>query len=831
MYPVSVAGPHLCFDKAPSTAPKIVWRSAAEEDVRLNCTPSAARAGCLQCKGSKVATADGAVVVDGRPLPFRAQWRPAPEHHAPVRDALARAKQGKTKEALAVLDRGQQRGERWARVWSAVYGFYLRYEALGGTRRIDQALVAAETAERERIPSEASKRYRMAGHLAIEARRFAQAAALLARAEALVPDLAKEQARLTYEKGVLYQQLEQFRQAEPLLRQALQGARAAGQVKDIVRFAQVLAVVNAQLGQFDDALRILREHVPSSSMPPELQAEYYSNVGGVMSQAMLAGALPRQPQVVDQHYVRSADLFNRARQPDRALARRIERAWWASQTNRIEAADTLLEGLDKAPAAVAHTRWLLPLTRAAVLIATGQTAKATTLLAQAEEGIRAEREGQPSELVASAAELRAAAAQKSGQFRLAADLFERALHEAERLSRRALLRRSAGGLLQRLSGLRAQAVEAQVQAADAQGALIRADRARTVLLRRLRDLKPPEDKAAWAALENRRTQLIARLRKGCVEHVEPAACRRRLDHDLEIWGQTAAARFRDPPASDLSAPPPKAWLEPGQGLAMLEPRTDGGWRWFHLDRGQVTTGTTADPARPWSSIAAHHQHLYVVADQAEVINAIITAFEVGEGPSISTIPAGSWLRWPRAPTSPDRAPLIIVDEGGLNRTSVEGDWLKRRWPTANVLKIGAFKREGFERHLSTASRLHFAGHGRLAGSSPWTTFLDLGPLGAFTLEDVLLQRPQLDLAVLNGCETGGTSSPFEIGLPQALLATGTKTVVATVRPVIDAAAWRFIRAFYELGGADRPAAAFRRAVDRFRREGDPAWQEFRIWGR
>ena len=825
-------GPQLCFGGPVPAQTRVMWRTNTQKSVTLTCTEAPIQASCLRCQGQSIATGPGTLVVSGRPLPISCLWRPPPTEHQPVKRALELAAAGRRAEALVVLDRARQTGARWDRAWAAVTMFMWRYRSEnGGAGAIDDAIRAAEILEEEGIPSQASKRYRMAGHLAAEAGRFAEAAAHLTRAEALVPDLAKDRARLTHEIGALARHLERFRRAEPILRRAVRDAAAAGQRDDMYRCAQTLALTYGQLGRFDDALRVSLADDFDESIPLPQRAEHQTNLADFKSKAMLSDALPMRPEDVDRHLIRASELFALAEQPVRALERRVELAWWAAQTDRLAVAKRTLNEIGK-PEAAGETRWLIPLTRAAVLLAENRPADAERLLAETETAIRRERKGEPTDLAASAAALRGRSAQAVGDLGRAAEHFERGLYEVERLSAQALIRRSAGALLQRLSKHRRRAVESLVRAGQPGRALERADQTRTLLLRRLRDLEAPQDRARWKGLDNRRTSLIKRLRHGCVDVTESAStkCKQQLREDLDRWGRDATAIFKDPPRQDTaSGPPMTEWLQDGEGLIAIEPIALNQWRWFHLDGRRVTTGTTAEPTGDWLKAAGSHEHLFVVVDAVDVVNAIIETFAPGEGPSVTSIPAGSWLRWKtETATGP---PLIIVDpESELASTEAEGRWLHTRWPDATLFRTTELRRNVLTERLRDASRLHFAGHGRLGGSNPWSTFVDLGPAGALTLEDIILYRPRFALAVLNGCDTGTTEQTYEIGLPQALMVTGTRTVIATVRPVLDASALRFVQAFYDAQGTKYPARAFRQAVDTFRRADDPTWQDFRIWG-
>jgi len=92
------------------------------------------------------------------------------------------------------------------------------------------------------------------------------------------------------------------------------------------------------------------------------------------------------------------------------------------------------------------------------------------------------------------------------------------------------------------------------------------------------------------------------------------------------------------------------------------------------------------------------------------------------------------------------------------------------------------------------------------------------------------------VAVLAGCATGASEDAEGWGaLPSALLTGGTRTVVATLRPVQDADAARLMAAFYALRGDLHPATALAAAQRaQAHRQGSAApphmWAWFAAWG-
>jgi CHAT domain-containing protein len=124
--------------------------------------------------------------------------------------------------------------------------------------------------------------------------------------------------------------------------------------------------------------------------------------------------------------------------------------------------------------------------------------------------------------------------------------------------------------------------------------------------------------------------------------------------------------------------------------------------------------------------------------------------------------------------------------------------------------------------------LHAAVHADLGGRGGALELFD----GRLTAADIIARGIAPEVAVLTGCSTG-VSNDAEgwNALSSALLAAGTKTVVATLRPVVDREAAAVIRAFYDADGDDHPAVALARAQRaRARHVAPHSWAWFAVWG-
>ena len=116
--------------------------------------------------------------------------------------------------------------------------------------------------------------------------------------------------------------------------------------------------------------------------------------------------------------------------------------------------------------------------------------------------------------------------------------------------------------------------------------------------------------------------------------------------------------------------------------------------------------------------------------------------------------------------------------------------------------------------LDGATLAHVACHGRFRADSPLFSSLELadGPLTALDIQGL---RRAPDVLVLSACDVAlSERHPGDelLGLSAALLASGTRTIVASVVPVPDAAARRLMLAFHRrLAAGASPAAALAEA--------------------
>jgi hypothetical protein len=160
------------------------------------------------------------------------------------------------------------------------------------------------------------------------------------------------------------------------------------------------------------------------------------------------------------------------------------------------------------------------------------------------------------------------------------------------------------------------------------------------------------------------------------------------------------------------------------------------------------------------------------------------------------------------PTDDARAPssgpaLVAADPvGDLAAAAQEIDaviaWARPRAP-ARILARDEATTDALRSALAAAGHFHFAGHGRAAGRDAWESALVLGRGSTFAVADILTLPRVPETAVLSACEaahgTAATTAPG-LGIAQAFLVAGARSVVAPSRIVNDDAAARLVRALY-----------------------------------
>jgi CHAT domain-containing protein len=197
------------------------------------------------------------------------------------------------------------------------------------------------------------------------------------------------------------------------------------------------------------------------------------------------------------------------------------------------------------------------------------------------------------------------------------------------------------------------------------------------------------------------------------------------------------------------------------------------------------------------------------------------------------------LAVPTGGQPPGRRALVVADPlGNLPAAVREADVVTaalrgQSWTTDSLR--GEKAEEGaVRRALGQVDLLHYAGHGTFSGFGGWESVLPLAGSTRLTLGDVLTLGRAPRWVVLSGCETGQSSAdaPVEgLGLAQAFLLAGSRSVIAATRPVGDRAAEGLFAELYQhWGPAPDLAVLLQRAQLALRQRAPGAgWASFRLF--
>lgn len=808
------------FAVQPSNAsvPKVWWVDDSGRH-ELECeTRKAQEALFLTCGVHALDEGPGHLMVGGT----GARW-PVAKHRAPrAYDAVARALEeaavGRRQVALQILSQTSSSGQRWQRIWAADVRASMLYET-GKLAPMHAAEEAARIAVELDAPSQAGRRYRTAMHLASRAGRVADAQRFRVLAEAYTADLPVDHARLLGEQAGFLLDRERYREAEQSYLQAIHAANAAG--VDPEPYASALALLFIHLGRYEEAQFLMTSYPPASR---GARAERAANEAEMLVRQMRAKERPMTPERVDALLATSEQDYRAESLLHEALDRRVEAAWWAAETGRFALAREQLEVVGATvPDATAP---LFYLARARVQAAFGDLAVARAGLVELTRTSTSEG----GLLVAMRAQVQLAEmAAAEGEAVAAARHFHRAVDLLMKISLRSGLRSSSSRYLASTDPVRARALEAYILAGEVLAGLALSDRARALVLDRLVKSAITRRPEVVALLERSKSDLLRRTLEGCPGEakVEQDECWAQLQVDLHAWAFASQEALEEPqvpmgprmPDVTYTTPP-----TPGTGVLTLE-KVGGLWRGLWTRGEGLRTATATSALGPWHlDLRGHVEHVFVVTDHLGVIEDFVQAVPPGgTGPTYSVVPSIAWLA-ETTTTAAGHFAVVAPQRSELPAANSEADWIVRHVSNAKRVRP-ARAAELFQ----GASSVHFAGHGLLVGSDPWSTWLDLGS-AALSLEDLLLAQPKLSLVVLNGCSTGAIRRPHDLGLPQGLLALGTRTVVATLSPARDVTARSFVQTFYRSGGATRPGPAFRAAQDELRGLGNSGWRNYRLWG-
>jgi hypothetical protein len=182
------------------------------------------------------------------------------------------------------------------------------------------------------------------------------------------------------------------------------------------------------------------------------------------------------------------------------------------------------------------------------------------------------------------------------------------------------------------------------------------------------------------------------------------------------------------------------------------------------------------------------------------------------GRPVTVVPSASI--WYRSATAPypggaDPSSTLLVAGPGLSNAASEVGALALQYPGATRLTGRRATAAAVLKRLNGAPLVHLAAHGSFRADNPLFSSLALadGPLTVYDLER--LDRAP-DVIVLSACQSGLSAvRPGDelMGLAAVLFSLGTRTLVASVIPVPDAATERLMVTFHRLLSDGRSASA------------------------
>ncbi len=704
---------------------------------------------------------------------------------------------------------------------------------------------AAELAEGAGLTSEVSRRLRAAAFCALRARKHQKGLELVQRATVIDRALGDPVGlgRATRHRGSLLAQMGRFREASAALREAERLGWRHGQDSSAGYAAQQLALVELEQGRYAEAERSLQRVAATFAAHPDpiQRAKWALNLGWVLLNGMASGVLAKD-------LARPRRRLRAARAGFVEGGLRLEEAnalsnlaYLAHLAGRLDEAGALLAELGALdPEGIGNQRVFARHLSGELSLARGDAKAALDRFTEAGSMAESESPGLPSELRWRARYGMARALDALGERSRGAALLPAVLQEIDRLAAGVRLDEARAPFHADRRAPVETAMRWRLAAGDVAGAWRVVDAAQARVLRTLQAdsaMAEPARRAEWEARRQawlaKRSAFDAGRAEGPTlprnERSEWQARRdlakRGLAEELDGLYAWVGAQLGHPTQGGTPQ------LAGGEALVAF---TRFGTRWLGFRR----VGDGAPEFREASAAALFTwaltlppsvTHLYVVSGGLPGAHRLGAAGV--EARSTSYLPYAAWL----ARTSAARAgPALVIGDpdGSLPHARSEAQATAR--PADRLLVGGAADRATILSALADAADLHFAGHGVLRPAWPWDAHLRLGDRQTLSLADVLVARPRLGLVVLSGCETGGgvaLSRDEAIGLPEAFLAGGARSVLASDGVVDDATTRAFMQRFYESDGRAHPGAAWRAAARWAKAAKVPGWDGFRLMGR
>jgi tetratricopeptide (TPR) repeat protein len=707
-------------------------------------------------------------------------------------------------------------------------------------------LRASHSAEKIGNIEEATARALGVAFVTIEDLRFEDAEAAIARARELAQRLGMpphNAQSIHYYSGLLrFREGNDYLAAANELRKARDLAAEYGFEKERRACEDMLSHALSLIGSTREALEIFERASPGEKS----SSGYLMNRGSIYFDLMEAELIPKNLDLPRGDFSRAFELVEREGPPRRVVNARISLAEVELADGNIALAEEHLAVMTHYPETLfGAVQWRkYSLARADIALARGRFAEAEALALEVERAVRLETHGETTEEITEAMIVRARARRAQGRIPETMALYEEALREIDALSRLPVLPRARSALLQRNARTTGELAALYLEVDRVGDAFAVLSRMQTAVLEELDGIvRVANHNPEWREYQRARHELTARRDRGCVA-VRPSE-RDVCSAEISSWERVAEenlAKFHAASGTNIAAlkrsddllSKVQAVLAADEAL-LATFRLGEKWLTFFVEKSAVSHLITELAPVEWISRAERFQHVYVVlGERTKSLEPHLA--NSTDGKPLATKVSFSYLTGAESLLTKKqrragRKPLIIADtDGTLPIARTRAVEVAHRLPGAD-LRIGVqVTRSVLLELLSERSVFHFIGHASLTGGDPWSTELRLAHGESVGIADLLSLQAKIELAVLEACKTGARQDGGSVGLPEVMIASGTRSVLATVRDLESDEASDWLQRFYEADGATKPAAAMREAIRAAEAAGDPTWRAFQLWG-
>lgn len=743
--------------------------------------------------------------------------------------------------ALAALNASRVEEDPWDQLWVQTAMGRIAYKRAQWTSARAAWVRASEIAEHQQVYSELSARLRDRSHLALQAGDFGERHDLLERAASIDEKLGNDVAveRSIYLRAVLDERRgapQAFLASKRRYERALKSAHSSGDDQNAAVFAGLLAALLAEQGSWRESLELLAQYPVDSNVNAQLQRRML--VSYVNLAALEAGNVENDRGLtwasLQEYVLETLRIAEESGTRGDVAYAAIDLARIALGAGRDVDARRWVDRVRQLGESSLPTRWILPLVEAELDLRARRVAGLAERLNRFREDVLAANAGTEVDASIAALVLLGDVFLALERREEALEVYGRAEQAGEELARTFAQPRARN--LSRRRSLRAheQRIALLIEDRRVDEAFEAVERRRQSLLLEMRaqariDRHPLE----WETYVVARTQLAERCPEFRAARGDDE-CR-----ELNLRVSRALEAFHEATWADAATRQTHTTTEVVSHLAadralLSVIRMGPEWASFFVYNGKIQVRVGRDPARAWMPEIRGLTQLFVVPGTSE------DAFSIAEQPledgtplgarvAVSVIPYAAFGRSTKEESS-SLAVIIADPTGTLEHAAEEGRAIAAQHASSVLFAGPSVSRAKVLQELDRATLFHFAGHGDFKGKGPWQSELELGEGEVLRVEDLLQLRHAPGLVVLNACRTGPWLGGEQLNLAEASLAAGSSAVLATVGAVSDESANRFVRAFYDFGGENDPAGAFRDSIADFSARGDDVWRSFRLWG-